>query len=214
MHVRAKVPVSDGRGEQHGRMAWSGRLPVRVNPPTSPPVEDGVGIGRTDAEVLRDVYTAHAPALLAYARSLTGGDQGRAEDIVQETFTRACRHPRALDPERGSPRPWLFTVARHVAVDAHRARAARPTEVGDGPLALLPAPDDDIDRALDSWLIAEALHSLSEKHREVLLLTFYRQRSVAEAAVALGVPEGTVKSRAYYALRALKVALAERGVEG
>lgn len=173
-----------------------------------------MGTGRTDAEVLREVYLAHAPALLAYARSLTGGDRSRAEDIVQETFIRACRHPEALDPERGSPRPWLFTVARHVAVDSHRARAARPVEVGDGPLALVAVPDDDIDRALDTWLVAEALQSLSEKHREVLLLTFYRQRSVAETAAVLGVPEGTVKSRAYYALRALKVALAERGVEG
>jgi RNA polymerase sigma-70 factor (ECF subfamily) len=177
-------------------------------------VEQGVGSGRADAEVLRDAFAAHAPALLAYARSLTGGDRTRAEDIVQETFARACRHPEALDPERGSPRPWLFTVARHVAVDAHRARAARPVEVGDAPLALLPAGEDDIERALDTWLVAEALHGLSEKHREVLLLTFYRQRSVAEAAAALGVPEGTVKSRAYYALRALKVALAERGVVG
>jgi RNA polymerase sigma-70 factor (ECF subfamily) len=177
-------------------------------------VEECVGTGRTDAEVLREVYLAHAPALLAYARSLTGGDRSRAEDIVQETFIRACRHPEALDPERGSPRPWLFTVARHVAVDSHRARAARPVEVGDAPLALVAVPDDDIDRALDTWLVAEALASLSEKHREVLLLTFYRQRSVAETAAVLGVPEGTVKSRAYYALRALKVALAERGVEG
>jgi RNA polymerase sigma-70 factor (ECF subfamily) len=184
----------------------------RVNLRAQRRVVDGVGTGRDDAELLRDVFAAHAPALLAYARSLTKGDLARAEDIVQETFIRACRHPQALAPDRGSPRPWLFTVARHVAVDAHRARAARPTEVGDAPLALLPVPDDDIDRALDTWLVAEALHSLSDKHREVLLLTFYRQRSVAEAAALLGVPEGTVKSRAYYALRALKVALAERGV--
>jgi RNA polymerase sigma-70 factor (ECF subfamily) len=192
--------------------APSGARPV--NPAGGRDVEEGVGTGRTDAEVLREVYLAHAPALLAYARSLTGGDRSRAEDIVQETFIRACRHPEALDPERGSPRPWLFTVARHVAVDSHRARAARPVEVGDAPLALVAVPDDDIDRALDTWLVAEALASLSEKHREVLLLTFYRQRSVAETAAVLGVPEGTVKSRAYYALRALKVALAERGVEG
>jgi RNA polymerase sigma-70 factor (ECF subfamily) len=203
--------LSGGAAWGHGSVG----PPVRaVNPRGARDVEEGVGTGRTDAEVLREVYLAHAPALLAYARSLTGGDRSRAEDIVQETFIRACRHPEALDPGRGSPRPWLFTVARHVAVDSHRARAARPVEVGDGPLALVAVPDDDIDRALDTWLVAEALASLSEKHREVLLLTFYRQRSVAETAAVLGVPEGTVKSRAYYALRALKVALAERGVEG
>ena len=75
---------------------------------------------------LRALYDEHASALLSYALRLTNGDRGRAEDIVQETLLRAWRHLDALTPERGSTRAWLVTVARNVAVDAHRARSARP----------------------------------------------------------------------------------------
>jgi RNA polymerase sigma-70 factor (ECF subfamily) len=162
-------------------------------------------------EVLRALFEQHAAPLLSYAIRLTGGDRGRAEDVVQETLLRAWRHPEALDPDRGPVRSWLFTVARNVAVDAHRARRARPTEVGDEVLAVVPAADE-IEHALDSWLIADAMSSLTPDHRAVLVETYYRGRSVAEAATALGVPPGTVKSRTFYALRALKLALEERGV--
>jgi RNA polymerase sigma-70 factor (ECF subfamily) len=63
---------------------------------------------------------------------------------------------------------------------------------------------------VESWAVAEALASLRPDHREVLVETFYRGRSVAETAAALGLPPGTVKSRAFYALKALKLALQER----
>ncbi|NHC46400.1 sigma-70 family RNA polymerase sigma factor [Motilibacter aurantiacus] len=171
---------------------------------------------RTAGEpLLRALWEEHGPALLAYATRLTG-DRGRAEDIVQETLLRAWRHGDDLDVrakgEGGGLRGWLFTVARHLAVDAHRARLARPREAGDDAvLAALPATDD-IERALDSWVVADALAALSPAHREVLVETYYCGRSVAEAAAVLGVPPGTVKSRAHYALRALRLALEERGV--
>ncbi|HVT21823.1 MAG TPA: sigma-70 family RNA polymerase sigma factor [Mycobacteriales bacterium] len=161
---------------------------------------------------MRALYDAHAGALLAYAIRLTGGDRGRAEDVVQETMLRAWRHRDAMDESRGPIRPWLFTVAHHVAIDAYRARAARPTEVGDAVLEAVPAADD-IDVHLDRLLISDAMAALSPEHRSVLIETYYRGRSVAEAAESLGVPPGTVKSRTFYALRALKLALAERGVK-
>ncbi|WP_407345208.1 sigma-70 family RNA polymerase sigma factor [Pengzhenrongella phosphoraccumulans] len=168
---------------------------------------------RVDDAALRALYAEHGAALLGYATRLCGGERGRAEDVVQETLLRAWQHPEALSPERGPARAWLFTVAHHLAIDAHRARSARPTEVSAAPLDHLPTADDDVERALDAWLVSDALATLTGAHREVLLETFYAGRSVAQAAARLGVPEGTVKSRAYYALRALKVALAERGVE-
>jgi RNA polymerase sigma-70 factor (ECF subfamily) len=168
-------------------------------------------VSSAEDAALRLLYEQHAAPLLSYSLRLTGGDRGRSEDIVQETLLRAWRHPEALDPDRGPVRSWLFTVARNVAVDAHRARRARPTEVGDEALALIPAVDE-IEQALDTWLVADALATLSPDHRAVLVETYYRGRSVAEAAAVLGVPPGTVKSRTFYALRALRLALEERGV--
>ncbi|MFI0350696.1 sigma-70 family RNA polymerase sigma factor [Actinomadura sp. 9N407] len=164
-----------------------------------------------DEGLLRALYDEHGGPLLGYVLRLTGGDRPQAEDIVQETLLRAWRHPDAL---AGRPvRPWLFTVARNLVVDAHRARRARPIETGiDEHLMMTAAGSDDIDRALESWTVAEAMADLSPQHRAVLVETYYRGRSVAEAAKALGIPAGTVKSRSYYALRALKLALEERGL--
>ena len=149
--------------------------------------------------------------LLAYALRLTDGDRARAEDIVQETLVRAWRNLDRLDQDGRPVRPWLFTVAQHLAVDAHRARRARPPEVGDAALAIVPGMDQ-IEATLDRIVVTDALHALSQEHRAVIIETYYRGRSVAEAARVLGIPAGTVKSRCYYALRALKLALAERGV--
>jgi len=165
----------------------------------------------TDEEFLRALYEQHARPLLGYALRLCGGDRQRAEDVVQETLLRAWRHPEALQRTVDAVRPWLFTVARNIAVDAYRARRARPPEAGPGGLELI-AVDDDIDRALEAWQVTDALASLSADHRRVLVETYYRGRSVAEAANVLGIPPGTVKSRTYYALRALRLVLEERGV--
>ena len=164
-----------------------------------------------DEAALRRLWDEHAGPLMAFVLRFTGGDRGRAEDVVQETLLQAWRHPEALDPARGPVRPWLLTVARRVAIDQYRARQARPDEVGDDGLADL-ASDDGIDAALDRWLITDALGALTPEHREALVQTYYAGRTVTEAAVVLGIPPGTVKSRVFYALRALKLALEERGV--
>jgi RNA polymerase sigma-70 factor, ECF subfamily len=167
--------------------------------------------GGTAERELRALYDAHALALLGYALRLCNGDRAMAEDLVQETLVRAWRHLDQLDPDAAPVRPWLFTVAHHLAIDAHRARSARPSEVGEAALDTVPGLDR-IEGTLDRIIVTDALQSLSPEHRAVLFETYYRGRTVAEAAAVLGVPVGTVKSRCYYALRALKLALMERGV--
>lgn len=161
--------------------------------------------------MLRALYAEYAAPLLVYVLRLTGGDRGRAEDVVQETLLRAWRQPDVLDERRGSIRAWLFTVAHNVAIDAYRVRRRRPAEIGDAALTLLPV-EDPIEQILDRSLIIDAMSVLSPQQRDVIIETYYRGRSVAETAHALGIPPGTVKSRSFYALRALRVALEERGI--
>ena len=168
--------------------------------------------GRADDLTLTRLFDEHGAVLLGYATRLTSGDVHRAEDAVQETLIRAWRHPEAWTGDRGSPRGWLMTVLRHIVVDQIRARRARPMEVAGDQAERLPEPTDSIEEALQSWTVTEALASLTPAHRAVLVETYYRGRSVAETAEVLGVPEGTVKSRSFYALRALRLALSERGV--
>jgi len=193
--------------------------PDRVRVPTSVPStatswgDDRPGAARgknaADDAFVRALYAEHGGALLRYALHLTSGDRQKAEDLVQETVVRAWRHPEALADRPA--RPWLFAVARNLAVDAYRARQARPPETDPEAFDTLPA-DDDADRMLESWAVAEALASLRPAHRSVIVETYYRGCSVAEAAAALGIPPGTVKSRTYYAMKALKLALQERGL--
>lgn len=173
---------------------------------------------RTSEERLRALYAEHAGVLLGYSLQLLNGDRSAAEDIVQETLLRAWTHPDAMDPSRGSPRNWLLTVARNLVIDTIRAKRARPTEIGEGRLdddwaqTIADAAGNAFEQSLDAWQLAEVVAELSPEHRAVLVETYYCGASVAQAAKRLGIPPGTVKSRTYYALRALRNACKERGV--
>jgi RNA polymerase sigma-70 factor, ECF subfamily len=157
---------------------------------------------------VRDAYAAHSGELYGFAlRSL--GDAGLAEEAVQETFLRAWRAGDRFDPEIGSLRTWLFAILRNVVIDLGRARAVRPKLAEGG---VEPAVEP-LEQALLSWQVEEALRRLGDDHRRVLVETYYRGRPYAEVAAELGIPEGTVKSRVYYGLRALRVVLEEMGYE-
>ncbi|HEX8753798.1 MAG TPA: sigma-70 family RNA polymerase sigma factor [Solirubrobacterales bacterium] len=158
---------------------------------------------------VRDAYAAHSGELYGFAmRSL--GDSGLAEEAVQETFLRAWRAGERFDPRIGSLRTWLFAILRNVVIDLGRARAVRPRVAPEGGVEPSVEPLDD---ALIAWQVEEAMRRIGEDHRRVLIETHYRGRPYAEVAEELGVPEGTVKSRVYYGLRALRVVLEEMGYE-
>ncbi|MFF0746003.1 sigma-70 family RNA polymerase sigma factor [Streptomyces sp. NPDC004111] len=159
---------------------------------------------RTDERALAALQQEHGTALLGFLLSLTQGDRQRAEDLVQETFVRAWQHPEALTSAHDSMRPWLFTVGRRLAIDARRARRSRPNEVGAEVLDRSAAPEDLAERSATELDVREAVRALRTEHREVLVQVYFRGRSVAEASTVLGIPEGTVKSRTHYALRALR----------
>lgn len=212
---RPVVPWLHGRGLKgaRGLQAARGSGAGAIEPRGDDVRREGVTSAMDQAQeaTLRALYDEHASALLSYTMRLTGGDRGAAEDIVQETLIRAWRNLGSFDESKGSIRSWLFTVAHRIAIDAFRARSSRPTEVGDAMLEVIPA-GGAVESSLDRIVVLDALASMSPDHRAVIFETYYRGRSVDEAAAALGIPVGTVKSRSYYALRSLKLALTERGV--
>jgi RNA polymerase sigma-70 factor, ECF subfamily len=158
---------------------------------------------------VREAYAAHGSELFGFAlRSL--GDRGAAEEAVQETFIRAWRAGSRFDPELGSLRTWLFAILRNVVIDIGRARSARKEVSVEAPEPI----DEPLERTLVAWQVEEALRRIGEAHRQVIVETHLKGRPYAELAAELGVPEGTIKSRVYYGLRALRNALEEMGYDG
>jgi RNA polymerase sigma-70 factor (ECF subfamily) len=157
-----------------------------------------------DEALVRSLFQEHGRAMLAYATQLTR-DRAAAEDVVQEALVRAWRHPDSLGNGKGSVRGWLLTVVRNIFIDQVRARERRAPEVRESPPDVA-VEDDHADRVVTSMLVVDALSRLSAEHRAVLEQVYLLGNTVAEAAEALGIPPGTVKSRSYYALRALREA--------
>lgn len=161
--------------------------------------------------VLRELHDLHAKALWRYAVHLTR-NASNADDIVQETLLRAWRTPHILEQDPSTARAWLFTVARNLVIDEARSARSRHESVTAEPPEQ--AIEDRTDELFDTLLVAEALDGLSDDHRTVIERAYYGGRNTAELALELGIAEGTVKSRLHYGLRALRLALQERGVMG
>ena len=160
-------------------------------------------------------YQAHGAELYRFV--LRGvSDPGAAQDVVQETFLRAWRAADRFDPELASLRVWLFAIARNAMLDHARAARVRPWHgnLVDPPSAEAAAGsvEDNSDRLVRSWVVEEALRRLSDEHRTAIVQTHLRGRPYAEVAAEFGVPVGTLRSRVFYGLKALRVAMDEMGV--
>lgn len=164
-----------------------------------------------DEELMTTLYTAHYPVLLSFVLRYVQ-DRHRAEDLVQETLLRAWKHIDHLDPDPARTRSYLLTIARNVVTNAWRAEQRRPHLVVDEAAVNALPSADNVDQLVEGWLVAEALDRLSAEHQAVVRAMYYEGQSVADAARQLSVPAGTVKSRAYYAVRALRAAFEEMGV--
>lgn len=160
-------------------------------------------------DLLRALHDAHAPALLRYVTRLTY-DPALAQDVVQEALLRAWKRPAILEQGDSASRAWLFTVARNLVIDDRRSARHRHEVTSDW----MPETSrtDGTDAALDRWLVSDALRSLSDVHRHAVVNAYYLGKSAVEIAREDGVPVGTVRSRMHYALRALRLAMQERGV--
>jgi len=162
---------------------------------------------------MRALYRTYGSELYGFAVSALG-DRGHAEELVQEVFTRVWRHADSFDPEKASFRTWLYGIARNAIIDLKRRQSVRPA------LATHPdneedrgAIDDSFERALLRWQVGAALERLTPEHRQVIRLAHFQGLTLREISECTGIPLGTIKSRTSYALRGLRLALEEMGVE-
>ena len=147
--------------------------------------------------------------LLYYATKLLK-DENKAFDVLQEVWLKVFRQIRRLNNPR-SLRAWLYRIAHSLIVDHIRKDVSREDVEQARALHCAEAEPEPSFRDEDAATIHHALDQIDARHREVLVLHFLEDLSVAETAVILGCPEGTVKSRLYHGKKALKVALTRGG---
>ena len=160
-------------------------------------------------EPMRELYRRYAKNLYRFGLQMLG-DEGLAEEMVQESFQRLWRSAGRFDAGRGSVGAFLFVIARSAAADIRKRPSSRPLlQVEDFQLPPLP---DSTDQILDSLILREALGKLSSAHAKVLRLALEESLTQAEIAKHLGLAIGTVKSRTFNGMRALRSALGEGGI--
>jgi RNA polymerase sigma factor (sigma-70 family) len=173
------------------------------------PVDDDRELARRfaarETDSMRGLYARWAgPVLTVSIRWL--GDRHLAEDAVQETFVKAWRASSTFDPQRDLG-PWLYTIARRVALDIGRRERRRPATTPLRPST--PAPDGPtIDQVWEAWQVRCALRDLPGDERELIWLAHYVGLTQPQIADRLKLPLGTVKSRSHHAHRHLAERLA------
>jgi RNA polymerase sigma-70 factor, ECF subfamily len=159
---------------------------------------------------LQTLYRRYCHELSGFAyRSL--GDCGAADELVQDVFTSVWRHAESYDRRRGSVRTWVYRIARNAIIDRHRRASVGPRLVASAadeanePWAL----DVSIEQIPQRWQVTAALARLTPEHQEAVRLAYYQGTTMREIAEAKSVSVGTIKSRTWYALRSLRLALDE-----
>jgi RNA polymerase sigma factor (sigma-70 family) len=183
-------------------------LPVPVAPETDDrallrAVADG------DREAFGALYRRFAPRVRAFLLSRTRGDRTQSDELLQETMLIVWKRATSYDPAKAAPSTWIFTIARNRFIDRVR-KAMRPEPDPEEPAfapAAEEAPDAALARARRARKLHDALRGLPDDQREVLREAYFEGKAQSAVASELGVPLGTVKSRARLAMQRLRTAL-------
>lgn len=165
-----------------------------------------------DEAALRVVIGRYSASVYGLARRVIT-DPALAEEVAQDAFVALWRRPGAYDPARGSLNTFLCGIARNKAIDlirrqeSYKAKDALMTQ--EGSTSGSSAESEQLEQQHD---VRQALGALPHPQREVIVLAYFGGRTYREAAVELGLPEGTVKTRMRAGLTRLRELLSKEGV--
>lgn len=187
----------------------------RTRRPVPKPSSDEVLVGLIaagDKNAMRTLYARHSARVFRFLLRIVD-NVATAEDLASETFIDVWRQAGRFEA-RSKASTWLLGIARHKALSSLRRR--RFDRLDDSAIALVPDPSDDpeadAERQSRATVLRECLRQLPPAQREILDLIYYHEQSIADVARLIGVPENTVKTRAFYARKRLAELMAERGI--
>ena len=179
-------------------------------------------VARGDSAALEVLYDRHASTVFGIVLKVIG-EQGAAEDVLQETFWRVWRSADTFKPERGAFTGWLFRIARNLAIDAYRRSSVRPqavsgVETAEPVLDQTPDPDVDVVEQTQAILknrqVRKALAALPQMQRQVIEMAYFQGMTRQEIAEATGEAVGTIHTRARLGLLKLREELNNEEFEG
>jgi RNA polymerase sigma factor (sigma-70 family) len=193
----AREPVvMDGRQRRSTTVSTTVSVPLTASP-------------QSLALDLEALYRSARDDVYAYVATLLH-DRVAAEDVTAQAFERAFRRRRTFDARKGSPRAWLFGIARNAALDELRRRKRSAALAADPADPSAPAPDDEADRALQRATVRTALAGLPAREREVVALKFHAGLDNAELARVLGVSVSNAGTQLHRAMTKLREAVDAR----
>ena len=173
-------------------------------------------VGRRDEAAVAALYDRYGRLAFSLAYRILG-DQGAAEDVVQDAFLSVWRRAASFQPGRGSVRTWLLSIVHHRAIDRLRGtpgRARRDTALEEvDRVAALDDPWRDVELTLQRDVLKKGLATLPEEQRRTIELAYFGGYTQTEIAGAMGVPVGTVKGRMRIGMQKLRALLSGVGVE-
>jgi RNA polymerase sigma-70 factor (ECF subfamily) len=170
-----------------------------------------IAAGHKDA--MQTLFARHSARVFRFLLRIVD-NPATAEDLVSETFIEVWRRAERFEA-RSKASTWVLGIARHKALSSLRQR--RFDRLDDSAIALVPDPSDGPEATMQQQsraaVLRDCLRQLPPAQRELLDLIYYHEQSVAEVAQIVGVPENTVKTRAFYARKRIAELMAERGIE-
>jgi len=169
------------------------------------------GLRQRDVALLQTLVQEYQYRLVRYFIFLLG-TRDQVDDLVQETWLRVLEHGRSYDGESRFE-PWLFAIARNLAIDHARKRTFSSLDSNDdderdhasfSPVSNADSPFEQAARTEDARRLAESLQSLPPMIREALVLRFQEELSLQEISHVVGASVSTISSRIYRGLAALR----------